>query len=174
MMIQDIFPDTFDNHYTEQEPDADSPMLFFRDDRILARYDEEKSRIVFPPRSDFSQETDSVYLFSVSGKPYFGVKEPAEASAGYDWYALRDLQKLKRSSNTGPFIAFTGWHLWKWYTSGKYCGACGAETVYDHTERAKVCPVCGNRIYPRGEPGGDRKAGSHGGSRAESQKHPLL
>ena len=152
MMIQNISPDTFDNHYTEQAPAGDSPMLFFRDDRILARYDAESSAILFPICDEFPQGTNSVYLFSVSGKPYFGIKEPAPVPAGYEWYFLRDLQKLKRSSNTAPFIAFTGWHLWKWYTASRFCGACGAETVYDHAERAKVCPNCGNRIYPRINP----------------------
>ena len=152
MMIQDILPDIFDNHYTEQTPSENSRMLFFRDDKLLARYDAATCGIIFPIRSDFPRETNSVYLFSINGEPYFGVKEPAAPPEGFEWYALRDLQKLKRTCNTAPFAAFTGWHLWKWYISSRYCGACGAETVYDHAERAKVCPVCGNRIYPRINP----------------------
>ena len=152
MMIQDIFPDTFNNHYTEQAPSPDSPMLFFRKDQLLARYDADSRSILFPVCSDFPQDTESVYLFSVSGRPYFGIKEPASAPDGFEWYSLKDLRMLERNGNTGPFIAFTGWHLWKWYLSSRFCGACGAETVYDHAERAKVCPVCGNRIYPRINP----------------------
>ena len=152
MMIQDIYPDTFDNHYTEQSPAPDSPMLFFRNDQLLARHDAVTHAILFPVCSDFPQGTEAVYLFSVSGRPYFGVKEPAAVPDGFEWYSLKDLRMLERNSNTGPFAAFTGWHLWKWYTSSRFCGACGEETVYDHQERAKVCPVCGNRIYPRINP----------------------
>ena len=64
MMIQDIFPDTFNNHYTEHAPSPDSPMLFFRKDQLLARYDADSRAVLVPVRSDFPQDTESVYLFS--------------------------------------------------------------------------------------------------------------
>ena len=152
MMIQNILPDIFDNHYTEQAPEAGSPMFLFKDNKILAGYDPETCTIVYPRRDEFPEDTETVYFFSINDTHYFWAKTASAYPEGYEWHTIRELQLLKRSSNTGPFAAFTGWHLWKWYESSKFCGACGAETVFDHAERAKVCPVCGNHIYPRINP----------------------
>ena len=152
MMIQEIWPDTFDNHYTEQSPETNSPILFFRDGKLLAGYGKDSGEFTFPLRREFGPELQTVYLFSVSGKQFFGGYGTETFPEGYEWYTLRDFRGLNKNSITVPFIAFTGFHLWKWYTTSCYCGACGAETVFDHAERAKVCPVCGNRIYPRINP----------------------
>ena len=152
MMIQDIAPDTFDNHYTEQDPGAESPVLYFKDGKLLAGYDSGTGEFFLPCVRDFAAELQTVYFFSVSGVRYFWGTGAGSFPAHYDWYALRDFRRLERTRRNFPFIAYTGWHLWKWYESSRYCGACGAETEFDHTERAKVCPVCGNRIYPRINP----------------------
>ena len=152
MMIQNIAPDILDNHYTEQSPNADSPMLVYQNDKILIRFNPETSRTEFPSWKEFSGKKSAIYLFSVSGKPYFLLYESSDLPTGYEWYTMKDMQQLPRTGNTEPFLAFTGWHLWKWYQNSKFCGACGAETVFDHTERAKVCPVCRNHIYPRINP----------------------
>ncbi len=151
-MIQDIFPEKLDNHFEDLTPAGDSPMLCFKNGRLLTRYDENTSHLRFPRRSEFPADTQAVYLFTAGGTRYFLGMDPEQAPEGYEWQGLRDLQRLKRSTNTEIFVAYTAFHLWKWYETSRYCGACGHETVFDHKERAKVCPVCGNRIYPRINP----------------------
>jgi len=150
-MIQEIYPDTFENHYEPLEAAPESPLLLFRDERLLARYDEESQELVFPACREFGQ-TAAVYLFAVGETHYFLAAEDTDAPAGYEWYTMQDVRRQRRRSNTGIFIAFTAYHLWKWYESSKFCGACGEKTDFDRAERAKVCPRCKNRIYPRINP----------------------
>ena len=73
-------------------------------------------------------------------------------SAPFTRFSLQELRALKLRENTEIFAAYTAFHLWNWYQTSRFCGACGSPTAYDHTERAMVCPACGNRIYPRINP----------------------
>ncbi|MBR2824296.1 MAG: NAD(+) diphosphatase [Clostridia bacterium] len=79
---------------------------------------------------------------------------PAPDNTGADWprYSLQELRGLKLCGNRDIFAAYTAFHLRQWYRTSVFCGACGARTVFDEKERAKVCPACGNRIYPRINP----------------------
>ena len=79
---------------------------------------------------------------------------PAPDGTDADWprYSLQELRSLKLCGNRDIFAAYTAFHLRQWYRTSVFCGACGARTVFDEKERAKVCPECGNRIYPRINP----------------------
>ncbi len=151
-MIQDIFPDRFENRYAPLEVTPESPLLVFQNERLLARYDEEARELVFPACREFEGEPSAVYLFAVGETHYFLAADDVTPPAGYEWYTMQDVRRQRRRSNTGIFVAFTAYHLWKWYESSKFCGACGEKTEYDSKERAKVCPRCQNRIYPRINP----------------------
>lgn len=37
----------------------------------------------------------------------------------------------------------------QWFLDHAYCGRCGHKTELDDLDRAKLCPVCGLRFYPR-------------------------
>ncbi|MCR4657530.1 MAG: NAD(+) diphosphatase [Lachnospiraceae bacterium] len=50
------------------------------------------------------------------------------------------------------FAAATGSHMAWWKRSRRYCGFCRAETEPSKTERAMVCPACGNIEYPKISP----------------------
>ena len=50
------------------------------------------------------------------------------------------------------YALFTAYHLAVWYRDSRYCGRCGKKTIHSSTERAMVCPDCGNVIYPRINP----------------------
>ena len=151
-MIQDIYPDIFDNHYVHMAPERDDNVLYFRDGKLLVHFDEQNAELTFPVWKLFPQDPFAVYLFSVNESRFFLIFDSDVVPDGYEWYTMQELRMLKRRSNTAVFAVNTAWHLWKWYESSKYCGCCGAETVYDEQERAKVCPVCKNRIYPRINP----------------------
>ena len=47
------------------------------------------------------------------------------------------------------YAAYTAMHLAIWYGDNRFCGRCGTKTGFSSTERALVCPHCGNTIYPR-------------------------
>lgn len=49
-------------------------------------------------------------------------------------------------------IAIKAEHLLNWDRSSKYCGYCGDINERKKNERAKICPGCGNILYPRISP----------------------
>lgn len=150
-MIQEILPLELNNSYTEALPVDNSPVICFKDRRILVSVNELARTMDFP-RWRVLKGPAPVYLFSIGEEKYFLIMDPDERPDGFDWYDLRALREKKMESRWKLFAAFTGLHLWNWYQTNRFCGACGCKTVQDHTERALVCPSCGNRIYPRINP----------------------
>ena len=151
-MIQDIFPEQMDNAYRNISPAPDSRVMHFRQGRILAAYDETAELIRFPAFQDFEPSPECTYLFSVSGTSYFLALTEDGAPADGERYSMQELRGLRLRSNTDIFAAYTAYHLWNWYRTSRYCGVCSTKTETDDKERAKVCPRCGNRIYPRINP----------------------
>ena len=149
-MIQDIYPDKLDNHFESHAPEAADAVLFFRDGKLLARVDEK--RVIFPVWREFSHAEQAVYAFSVTERRYFLIFHAEDTPAGYAWHTPQELRQMNRRGNTDLFIVYTAYHLWRWYRTSRFCGACGQETMFDTKERAKVCPHCGNWIYPRINP----------------------
>ena len=149
-MIQEIGPDRLDNSFHTAVPAPGSCILHFDGSGVLAGYDGQ--RLVFPAAEDYAGGAEAVYLFSISGKEYFLARTAPDRTEGWQRYTLQEMRKLKLSGNRDIFAAYTAYHLWHWYETSRYCGACGKETVFDSKERAKVCPGCGNRIYPRINP----------------------
>ena len=151
-MIQDIYPEKLINHFIPQEPAPESSVMVFRSGKLLVHHDEQNGGLIYPERKQFPAETQTVYLFTVGEKRYFLAMDAETVPDGYEWYTMQELRMLKRNGNSGVYAAYTGWHLWKWYEGSRYCGACGAKTEFDKTERAMACPECGNKIYPRINP----------------------
>ena len=151
-MIQDIYPEQMENAYRKAEPAPDSPVMHFRQGKILAAYDETEEALRFPTFREYPDSPECVYLFSISGKPYFLAPGETGSPESGERYSLQELRGLKLRGNTEIFAAYTAYHLWNWYRTSRYCGACGTETARDEQERAQVCPRCGNRIYPRINP----------------------
>ena len=151
-MIQDIKPARFENHYEHLQPAAGDRILFFQDDKLCLRCEGTSVCIDLPKWEEFSPSAKAVYAFSISGERYFMVMESDVIPEGYACCSMRELRDLRHRDNLSMFIAYTAWHLWKWYQSSRFCGCCGAKTEFDTAERAVNCPVCGNKIYPRINP----------------------
>lgn len=152
-MIQDIFPAVFDNHFENREPDADSRICFFNaKGEFLALCSEDHYEVCFPGYGEFPADTPAIYLFSIDRQAFFLIRETEKIPEGYEFYSLHVIRDLFKSSHKGAFAAYSAFHLWKWYSTSRFCGACGAPTEPDTAERAMVCPVCRNRIYPRINP----------------------
>lgn len=67
---------------------------------------------------------------------------------------LVDLKTITNlSGDSGLFIlAGAANHLIHWDSRNQYCGCCGHKTLDKEDERAKICPSCGNIVYPRISP----------------------
>ena len=152
-MIQDIFPSKLYNAFSNRSPAQDSFMISFCNDRIYAHYDVKNEKIIFPTFSDMTKQTEYVYLFSIDNNSFFLTLNCDETElSGFEAYSMRELRALRVHSNIEILAAYTSFHLWKWYSSSRFCGVCGSGTVHDTKERAMRCTKCGNVIYPRINP----------------------
>lgn len=146
-MIQDIYPSRLDNSFIKSTSGADDDVLFFDESgRLLTKI--ENGMLLFNAGANASK---TVYLFSVDDKRYFLSLD--KHTAPPDGFAFRTVRELRDScSGKEIFIAFTAYHLWKWYDDNRYCGKCGGKFEIDDSERALCCPVCNAKIYPRINP----------------------
>lgn len=77
----------------------------------------------------------------------------ARPALSANWVAA-DLRSItQRTGDAGLFtLAGTAHHLLHWAQSNRFCGHCGHEMGDKQDERAKICPACGNIVYPRISP----------------------
>ena len=147
MMIQDIGKHQFGNSYKALKPRRQDYCLSFDCGRVYAKYDKINKALCFPHCSESDEK--SIYLFSVDGVRFFLGKE---IESDFILFAMRELMSLDLDENKEIFIAFSAYHLYSWYEISRHCGCCGEKMEHSKTERAMVCPKCGNVVYPRINP----------------------
>ncbi len=82
---------------------------------------------------------------------YISMQEIPALPENLELVGLREI--TARSGDQGLFLlAGTASHILHWDSINQYCGRCGHKTNNKENERAKVCPNCGNLIYPRISP----------------------
>ena len=150
-MIQDIAPHKLHNEYNTGKS-ANPGDLVFVFDGNLCLVKIEDGKLILPTVS-MLDAGEYTYLFAVDDTDYYRAAPPVvKAPEGFEFMKIYNI----RRAGTGPrdmmFALYTAYHLDKWYKDSSYCGRCGNPTVHSHTERAMVCPVCGNMIYPRINP----------------------
>ena len=147
-MIQDIAPSKIDIAYAQRAPSPDAFIMAFHDGALLARVDGDA--VSFPRYEELPCAAE--YLFRIDDAAYFLADAPDRIPDGYEAISLMDLRRVKGRGSKELFAAFTAYHLNEWYGANRFCGRCGCETTRSETERARVCPKCGNTIYPRINP----------------------
>ena len=153
-MIQDIYPSKLDNSYKIVKPEDEDYILIFNDEgKTYGGDDEGKMR--FLTFSDCNTN-EAIYLFSVDEKKYFlldNYSNEADQKKGFAYYSIREIRdRFSGEDDANIYVAFTAYHLWKWYSDNKFCGKCGSKLNSSEKERALICPDCGNVIYPRINP----------------------
>lgn len=152
-MIQDIAPHQYRNEYMPGQPGDESIILFYDGRKILLK--KEDGNIVFPSyrevteyRKEAFSQIKYTYLFSIDCQDfYLGEENLPESISGYGW---EDIQIYRNASPKYlAFAAVTGWQLYRWYDSHKFCGRCGSRLVKDKKERMLFCPACGCMEYPK-------------------------
>lgn len=153
-MIQDIAPHIYHNEYLPTPPGPDSLLLCYDRDCILVKITD--NEISFPRFSEaadvYPAASDNwTYLFSIDSTGYYMVSGfPADQLPGYSF----ENTDLMRTS--GPrhltFAGITGYQLYKWYNSHRYCGCCGRPMKPDKKERMLYCKHCHNMEYPKLSP----------------------
>lgn len=154
-MIQDLKSGIYHNEYKEQNPTAGDYILFVKGRSVLMK--KESDTIAFPRLEEIHTEMEYQYLFQidVDGKMHkFFLGETDKLShtllEQYE-YGPHNLFRSKRPDYMA-FAGVTACQLANWYSSVKYCGACGTKLVHDGKERMMRCPSCNAMHYPKISP----------------------
>lgn len=151
-MIQDIAPSRLINRFENKRPSPGSAAMVFRGNALLAAYDAENQALRFPSFREMPENAAAVYLFRLNERDFFLMQDDVSVPTGYAYLSLPAIRGFALRGNADIFAVYSAYHLHQWYASSRFCGRCGAKTEHSQTERAMVCPACGNTIYPRINP----------------------
>ncbi len=144
-MIQDIGEYIYHCEYKpRQVKDWTDRLLFFREDKVAVCKDGR------PPLFTPSQISsgDFTYLFSIGGEGFFLAGNDLSPDGEVEYKQIREFS----DSGYMKFVLVTAYHLSYWYSHNRFCGACGNLMVHSESERAMICPECGNTKYPEISP----------------------
>lgn len=144
-MIQDIQPRKYDNAFRQEAPDAESRIMFIKDNKVLVKETEEG--IGFPAFGELTPPGPAyTYLFSIDSTKFF----LAAAVEPQGEYAYLDSMEFRyKAPKHLAFAAAAACQLYNWYSQNRYCGRCGSELAHDKKERVLRCESCGNTVYPQ-------------------------
>ena len=146
-MIQDIYPHIYHNEMKWKQPDGEDFVLCYGKGRTLYCKVED-DRIDLPRVAELPALRESLqYLFSIDERAYYLAE--GEDTPGGGWEALPTGKLRSFPRRTRIFAAAAGESLYRWYSSQRFCGRCGARMEKSRVERAMVCPACGNTVYPK-------------------------
>lgn len=154
-MIQDIDPTAIDTSYKDMRPKADSPVLLYRDKKLLLKKDVKTGEPVpfvvqdWLDRGYELKDVSSRYLFSVHGKAYFWLDEKV-ADIEYVAIGRRELWRYGAAEERWAYVL--GMQLAEWYDSMRYCPRCAHKLLHAPKSRELVCENCTSIYYPRLNP----------------------
>ena len=153
-MLQDLVFGRLENEFRNIAAKAEDTILCFHDGQVLLRREADDA-LTLPTLSQMAAwQTPAAprYIFRMQGQNYFLWTDPAPVSpdGGFTYEPARSLRQLQGKEIC--FAIMTGWHLYNWYRTNRFCGCCAAPTEHDSKERMLRCPNCGNMIFPRISP----------------------
>lgn len=145
-MIQDIAPHIYKNEYKNITPQKDDFLLVYDGRNVLVK--EWEGEVVFPTFSELKGEYNCTYLFSIDAQQFFlGSRWMEGELEGYEWKNI-NIYRDALPKHHG-FAIITGWQLYRWYDTRKYCGRCATRMENDEKERMMKCPKCGLMEFPK-------------------------
>lgn len=144
-MMQEIFPQVFDNSFKPCAVAAESLMFSFQGDTVLVNLDSDDP-VCRSASLDYDPD-EAVFLFKIDETACFLIEpEHIRCHDGFSYTSLFGIfQKLP------TYLAFacaTARHLGGWYRANRFCGACGSKLEHSTRERMLFCEHCGNNVYP--------------------------
>ena len=152
-MIQEIAPYQYRNEYRPMPPEKHSILLCYEGRNILVKQKEgEISFLTFEEAEAYVDVTklyqEYIYLFSIDDVRFY-----LGSHISYDKipeFEMEDTQILRTARPKHlQFAGVTGWQLYRWYQSHRFCGRCGKPMVHDEKERMMRCPECGLMEFPK-------------------------
>lgn len=97
-----------------------------------------------------------IYLFKIDDRPYFLLNVDRDEEEHYpecERYRFEHILTIRAMEPMyTAFAAAVGAHLAHWYTGSRFCGRCGHRNIHAESQRAMVCPECGQVTFPRINP----------------------
>lgn len=150
-MIQDIQPHKYDNQYRQCPPDRESYALYYENHVALLK--KQPDRIDFPRFKDLERLNedvyeDAIYLFMIDEERYYLVKNINRERLSE--YTMENTEIFRFAEPQYlAFAGITGYQLYNWYRTRKYCGCCGSRMQRDAKERMMYCEKCHNMEFPK-------------------------
>jgi NAD+ diphosphatase len=144
-VFHEFAPLRLNNAFHSEVPSEDCTLLCYRGGEVLAA---EGDDVVLPCLSMAEHLRDRLtYLFSIGDTAY--CLPPADALLDLKGFGWRPVTSLRyHDPQHLAFACAVGHHLYRWYGNHQFCGRCGGKTQPSDTERALICPACGNTSYP--------------------------
>ncbi len=150
-MIQDIAPHQYDNAYKPEAPDRKSVALYYEEGKCLADLSQDEIR--FPTFAELEKIKPEIYeeytyLFSIDHQKYYLITDlNPELLSNYN---MENTEIFRHEApRYRAFAGITGYQLYRWYQSRRFCGKCGSRTRMDKKERMLYCEKCGSMEYPK-------------------------
>ncbi len=130
--------------------DDDRVALFTGTALIIAAADE----LRLPTRGELAGlvSADTVHVGSLDGRPVEALRIASDEPLPDGWRAEPLRQLHGRLSDEEWAVAGRAFQLAEWDRTHRYCGVCGTATTRADEDRARVCPSCTHRSYPRHSP----------------------
>lgn len=150
-MIQDIQPHKYDNQYRPCPPDRESYALYYENHVALLK--KQPDRIDFPRFKDLERLNediyeDATYLFTIDEERYYLVRDINRERLSE--YTMENTEIFRFAEPQYlAFAGITGYQLYNWYRTRKYCGCCGSRMKHDTKERMMYCEKCHNMEFPK-------------------------
>lgn len=145
-MFQDIFPHVYHNEFSDRPPRRGDRVLSYSSEGLLCRV--EAGRLQLPIWEQVGQPDTVRYLFSIDETGFFFQEQGAPLTAeSWERHATNGLRECQADENL--FAMAAGESLWRWAGGNRFCGRCGGKMEWGTTERSRVCPSCGNTVYPK-------------------------
>ena len=132
-MIQDIAPHQFKNEYRAIPPKNDSVVLYYEEHASLMR--RTPQGIEFPTFGELERLNEdiyenSTYLFTIDEKQYYLAE-----NLNRELLSEFTMENTEIFRTVEPqylaFAGITGYQLYRWYQTRRYCGRCGHKMRHD-------------------------------------------
>ncbi len=143
-MIQDLFPQVFDNQYTPRDPKPTDYVLSFRGKEVLIYME---NGVIDIPKVADCPENEYHYLHTIDDDAFYLPKNPLEPFGKFAYVPFGKYKEYKPKALA--YGCVVGESFYRWYRRNQFCGQCGSPMEKSTTERAMVCPKCGFLDYPK-------------------------
>lgn len=153
-MIQDIEPYSYHNAYKPAKPEKESFIIYCRGMDVLTK--QEGEEITFPTFQEMESKNpdiyeQSIYLFSIDQMRFYLIEQLVyEDTDKFQMLYKEEFRYVK--PRHFAFAGITGFQLYNWYASRKFCGRCGKLLRRDEKERMLYCEHCHQMEYPKISP----------------------